>query len=154
MRVEDGSLRIRSARTAHRYLGSPAEPLRGADGFVDTGDMVERRDSRYHFVGRRGGIINIGGLKVHPEEVEAVINRHPGVRMSLVRARKSPITGAIVVADIVVDAASGAPESEGLKGEILDACRQALARHKVPTAIRFVRALDVSASGKLARPNA
>ena len=75
------------------------------DGFVDTGDMIELRDGRYYFVGRRGGVINVGGLKVHPEEVEAVINRHPGVRMSLVKARKNPITGAIVVADIVLNGA-------------------------------------------------
>jgi acyl-coenzyme A synthetase/AMP-(fatty) acid ligase len=154
MRVEDGSLRIKSSRTAYRYLSLPAEKLHDATGFVDTGDMVELRNGRYHFIGRRGGIINIGGLKVHPEEVEAVINRHPSVRMSLVKARKSPITGAIVVADIVVNTATGAPETEGLKSEILDSCRQVLARHKVPTSIRFVRALEVSASGKLARPYA
>ncbi len=154
MRVEDGSLRIKSLRTANHYLSTTAEKLRGADGFVDTGDMVELRDGRYHFVGRRGGIINIGGLKVHPEEVEAVINRHPSVRMALVKARKSPITGAIVVADIVVEAATGASETEGLKNEILDACRQVLPRHKVPTVIHFVRALDISASGKLVRPYA
>jgi len=154
MRVEDGSLRIKSSRTAHFYLGNSAAPLRDANGFVDTGDMVELRDGRYYFVGRRGGIINIGGLKVHPEEVEAVINRHPSVRMSLVKARTNPITGAIVVADVVVDDASGAPPAEKLKSEILDTCRQVLARHKVPTAIRFVPALDVSAAGKLARPHA
>ena len=39
---------------------------------------------------------------MHPEEVEAVINRHPQVRMSLVRTRKNPITGALVVADVVL----------------------------------------------------
>ena len=66
MKVEDGSLRIRSTRTAHAYIGQKAAALTDADGFVDTGDMVERRGDRYHFVGRRGGIINIGGLKVHP----------------------------------------------------------------------------------------
>ena len=42
----------------------------------------------------RGGIINVGGLKVHPEEIETIINRHPDVQMSLVRGRKNPITGA------------------------------------------------------------
>ena len=82
--------------------GAPA--LADDDGFVDTGDIVERRGERYYFVGRRGGIINVGGLKVHPEEVEAVINRHPQVRMSLVRPKRSPITGAIVVADVVLNA--------------------------------------------------
>lgn len=151
MRVEDGSLRIRSGRNALDYLGREP-PLRGSDGFVDTGDMVELRDGRYHFVGRRGGIINIGGLKVHPEEIEAVINRHPGVRMSLVRARKNPITGAIVVADVVTKAEIG--ESDALKDEILDACRRELARHKVPASIRFVPSLEVGAAGKLARPHA
>ena len=55
LKVEEGSLRIRSARTAIRYLGSPGEPLADGDDFVDTGDIVELRGARYHFVGRRGG---------------------------------------------------------------------------------------------------
>src|SRR5439155_656956 len=92
LKVEDGSLRIRSTRTAARYLGDQAEALVDADGFVDTADMLERRGDRYYFVGRRDGIINVGGQKVHPEEVEAIINGHPRVRMSLVRTRKAPIT--------------------------------------------------------------
>ena len=82
MKVVDGSLRIRSRRTARTYIGAGAPPLADAEGFVDTGDMIELRGERYHFVGRRGGIINIGGLKVHPEEIEAVINQHESVRMS------------------------------------------------------------------------
>ena len=71
--------------------------------------MLELRDGRYHFVGRRDGVINVGGMKVHPEEVEAVINRHPRVRMSLVRTEKNPITGALVVADVVL---TGEPDSK------------------------------------------
>jgi len=99
MKVEDGTLRIRSNRTAVRYVGDGAA-LADDDGFVDTGDIAERRGDRYFFVGRSNGVINVGGLKVHPEEVEAVINGHPDVRMSLVRPRKSPITGSLVVADV------------------------------------------------------
>ncbi len=104
-----------------------------ADGFVDTGDMVELRGDRYYFVGRRDGIINVGGLKVHPEEVEAVINRHPGVRMSLVKARKSPITGAVVVADVVarLDPRDG-DEAACLKGEIIDVVPGAPCRPQGP----------------------
>ena len=101
MKIVDGSLNIRSPRTASRYVGGRRTAALADDaGFVDTGDMVERRGDRCFFVGRKGGIINIGGLKVHPEEIEAVINRHDEVRMSRVRARKSPITGAIVVAEV------------------------------------------------------
>jgi acyl-coenzyme A synthetase/AMP-(fatty) acid ligase len=152
LRVVDGSLRIRSPRTASRYIGSDAA-LAGADGFVDTGDILELRGDRYVFAGRRGGIINIGGLKVHPEEIEAVINRHPRVRMSLVRPKSSPITGSIVIADVVLnaDVATAASELVEVKGDILKLCRDALPRHKVPAAISFVPALDVAATGKLAR---
>jgi acyl-coenzyme A synthetase/AMP-(fatty) acid ligase len=155
MKVENGSLRIRSGRIARGYLGSVEKTLADKDGFVDTGDMVELHGDRYYFVGRGDGIINVGGRKVHPEEVEAVINRHPGVEMSLVKARKSPITGAVVVADIVVkyplDSTGEAVEAEVLQREILKACHDALAPHKVPAAIRFVRSLEVTGSGKLAR---
>jgi acyl-coenzyme A synthetase/AMP-(fatty) acid ligase len=150
MRVVGGALQLRSARAASGYAGAGMPVLTGDDGFVDTGDMVERRGERYHFVGRRGGIINIGGLKVHPEEVEAVINRHPAVRMSLVKARRNPITGAIAVAEVVLNEAAGDPDPD-LKDSILAACRGALPPFKVPAMLKFVPALNVTAGGKLER---
>jgi acyl-coenzyme A synthetase/AMP-(fatty) acid ligase len=157
MKVEDGSLRIRSARAASGYAGAAAPALADADGFVDTGDMVERRGERWYFAGRRNGVINVGGLKVHPEEVEAVINDHPAVRMSLVRARKNPITGAVVTADVaLVDpAAAETPEGQrALRASILEACRAVLPPHKAPASVRFVPSLAVTAGGKLDRAHA
>lgn len=154
MRVVDGSLRIRSERTARAYVGADAPPLADADGFVDTGDMVERRGERYHFVGRRGGIINIGGLKVHPEEVEAAINRHASVQMSRARSRRSPITGAIVVADVILADGIDGERHETIRAEILRRCKDCLAAWKVPAVIRFVDRLDVTAAGKLVRTDA
>ncbi len=153
IKVSDGSLRVRSARAAACYIGSDAAALTDADGFIDTGDLVEARGERCYFVGRRGGIINVGGLKVHPEEVEAVINRHPQVRASLVRSRRNLITGSIVIADVVLQT-QGEPadaRADEVKREILAACRAALANYKVPAAIRFVAALDVAATGKSMR---
>jgi acyl-coenzyme A synthetase/AMP-(fatty) acid ligase len=154
MKVEDGSLRIRSKRTAHAYVGRHSAPLTDAGGFVDTGDMVELRVDRYHFVGRRGGIINIGGLKVHPEEIEAVINRHAEVRMSRARSRRSPITGAVVVAEVILADGSDPTASGEIRDKILADCRASLASYKVPAVIRFVPALDVTPAGKLARSDA
>jgi acyl-CoA synthetase (AMP-forming)/AMP-acid ligase II len=152
MKVVDGALHIRSPGTASRYVTARGGSLLDADRFVDTGDMVEQRGDRYFFVGRRGGIINIGGLKVHPEEVEAVINRHPLVRMSLVHSRKSPITGAIVVAEVVLKPpGQQAAEESGVRDDILKLCRDALPRHKIPVSISFVPALAVADTGKLAR---
>jgi acyl-coenzyme A synthetase/AMP-(fatty) acid ligase len=155
MKVEQGSLRIRSNRTAIGYLGGPS--LRDENGFVDTGDLIEKRSERYYFVGRTDGVVNVGGLKVHPEEVEAVINRHPSVRMSRVKARKNPITGAVLVADIVVRGGVAADEAggaEAIKDEILRACHRQLPPFKVPTSLRLVTSLDVSDAGKLVRRDA
>jgi acyl-coenzyme A synthetase/AMP-(fatty) acid ligase len=154
MKVEDGSLRIRSMRTAHAYIGRDTAALTDADGFVDTGDMVELRGDRYHFVGRRGGIINIGGLKVHPEEIEAVINGHAEVRMSRARSRRSPITGGIVVADVILADGCDVGRSDEIREKILADCRARLASHKVPAMIKFVPSLDITAAGKLARHDA
>jgi acyl-CoA synthetase (AMP-forming)/AMP-acid ligase II len=150
MKVVEGSLCIRSKRTAQAYIGRDVAALIDSDGFVDTGDMVELRGDRYYFIGRRGGIINIGGLKVHPEEIEAVINRHPAVRMSRAKSRRSPITGSIVVADIVL-AANGIGRDKEIRDEIIRDCRKQLAAYKVPVVISFVETLDVTPAGKLAR---
>src|SRR5207245_864601 len=110
------------------------------------------RGDRYYFLGRRSGIINVGGLKVYPEEVEAAINRHPAVRMSMVRSRRSPITGSLVAADVVLKAPGGAADGiVDFKREILQICRERLAPHKIPATIRFVPGLEIAAAGKLAR---
>ncbi|HTW46051.1 MAG TPA: fatty acid--CoA ligase family protein [Acidobacteriaceae bacterium] len=157
MKVEEGSLRIRSARTASCYLGANAPAIKDADGFVDTGDMLELKDKRYHFVGRRDGMINVGGLKVHPEEVEAVINRHPEVQSSLVRTRKNPVTGSLVVADVVLRRSPQAAvklDMREIQDDIVLLCRESLSSYKVPAAINFVPALAVGESGKMIRCNA
>jgi acyl-CoA synthetase (AMP-forming)/AMP-acid ligase II len=141
-KIEDGSLRIRSDRTAVRYLGEESLAIADDEGFVDTGDVVERRGDRYYFLGRKSGMLNIGGLKVYPEEVEAVINRHPAVRMSVVRSRKSPIMGSLVVADVVL---KGEPDESGTSSQTANFEREIF---------RFVPALEVAAAGKLARHHA
>lgn len=150
MKVVDGSLHIRSKRAALGYVGRSAAPLTDTNGFVDTGDVVELRGDRYYFVGRRGGIINIGGLKVHPEEIEAVINRHRAVRMSRAKSRRSPIMGSIVVADVVLTADGNGFEDK-IRDEILRECRNCLASHKVPAVISFVKTLDLTPAGKIVR---
>ena len=156
MKIETRSLRVRSDRTARCYLGDHNHAIQDAKGFVDTGDVLELRGGRYHFVGRGDGMINVGGMKVYPEEVEAVINGHPKVQMSLVRTKKNPITGALVVADVVLKIASGTSGNDmgELHHDILRLCRETLPSHKVPAAINFVPALAVAETGKLIRRHA
>jgi acyl-CoA synthetase (AMP-forming)/AMP-acid ligase II len=93
---------------------------------------------------------------VYPEEVEAVLNADPRVRMSLVRPKRNPITGAIAVAEVVLEDSAGAgldsSRTEQIKNELLEACRRALPAHKVPARVSFVASLNLSAAGKLVRP--
>jgi acyl-coenzyme A synthetase/AMP-(fatty) acid ligase len=78
--------------------------------------------------------------------------------MSLVSPKRSPITGAIVIAEVVledsVSAALDAPQAEHIKNDLLEACRRALPAHKVPARLSFVQALKLTAAGKLVRPGA
>ena len=149
LRIVDGSLRVESGGAARRYLGAGSASLVDDDGFVDTGDFIQQRDDRCFFAGRRGGILNVGGAKVHPEEVEAVINQHASVQACLVKARRNPITGSLIVADVVLK--EGVAETAKLKDEIISACARELAPYKVPALVSFVRALAVTQAGKLAR---
>ncbi len=156
VRIKDGTLRVRSNATALRYLGQPSRTLADANGFVDTGDVVERREDRYVFVGRREGVVNVGGLKVHPEEVEAMINRHPGVAMSRVWGRPSPITGTLIAADIVLASRPDGQASDfpSIRAEIMATCRATLAPHKVPVRLTEVTEIPVMTSGKIERHHA
>jgi acyl-coenzyme A synthetase/AMP-(fatty) acid ligase len=148
MRLVDGALHIRSARRALRLIGAE-EPLVDEDGFLDTGDMVQVRDGRCFFLGRRGGIINVGGAKVHPEEVEAVLNALPGVRAARVYAKANPITGALVAAQVVLDKPQEA--SREREREIVTAARARLPSHMAPARVAFVAELPMTAAGKLMR---
>ena len=149
LKIQEGSLRVRTPRRALRLLGADAPALVDEDGFLDTQDLIETRDGRCYFMGRRGGIINVGGTKVHPEEIEAALNALAPVRASRVFARSNPITGAIVVAEIVLK--DPAAKAETLERELLAAARQRLAPHMAPAQIRFVAELPRTAAGKLRR---
>jgi acyl-coenzyme A synthetase/AMP-(fatty) acid ligase len=155
IRVAGGTLQLRSARRASQVLGFAVKPLADDQGFVDTGDEVVLQGGRYMFAGRRDGVINVGGRKVHPEEVESVINQHPAVQMSRVAARRNPITGAIVTAEIVSrpmqDGAGGSQNGLTLEDDIKSFCRERLPPHKVPAIITQVANLPIAASGKMVR---
>lgn len=141
---EEGTLQI-AVRSELPVEDMPMEQA----GFLDTGDLVEVRDDRVYVVGRRSGTINVGGNKVVPEQVEAVIRQVEGVADVVVRAKASSVTGQLVVADVVPWSA-GANTAE-LKKAIVGHCRAVLARYQVPALIRFVEQIESNPSGKASR---
>jgi len=156
IRIKNNSLCVRSDATARRYIGKEMPPIADSNGFVDTGDIVKRAGERYVFVGRREGVVNIGGQKVHPEEVEAAINRHPAVAASRVWARSSPITGMLIAADVSLTprADRTRPDFAAIRSEIITTCRAYLAPHKVPVQIYEVEEIPILNSGKIERRHA
>jgi acyl-CoA synthetase (AMP-forming)/AMP-acid ligase II len=118
------------------------------NGWVNTGDIVERRGDRYLFRGRASGVINVGGNKVHPAKVESVIQRVEGVAQVVVRAKNSAITGNLVEAVIEPN---GNVEEEKLKSAVRKKCEAALSRYEVPAICKVVPSLEINAAGKLVR---
>lgn len=118
------------------------------DGFICSGDRIRQEGNRLYFQGRDSGMINIGGVKIYPETVERVILSVPGVVLANVTSKPSPMTGALVVADVQVD---GEVDRPALKKAIQDACRNELEREAVPAVVRFSNDLQVNAAGKLLR---
>ncbi|MBU0726821.1 MAG: long-chain fatty acid--CoA ligase [Alphaproteobacteria bacterium] len=146
--IREDRLFVRNPLVDPAYLGGEKH-FADAEGFVDTGDSVIVTGDRVFFAGREDGCINVGGNKVHPEEVEAVLLSHPDVALARVSARRNPITGQLVVADIVPAGTPGDPAA--LRRSIEVHCAAMLAPFKRPALIRLVADLDIGASGKLSR---
>jgi acyl-CoA synthetase (AMP-forming)/AMP-acid ligase II len=147
LRVIDGTLHIRSSRNASGYLDRPLNVT--DDGFVDTGDLVIKDGDRYFFKGRREGVINVGGRKVYPEEVEAALCQHPAIRLARAYGRKSPITGALVVADVVL--ADPEQPFAAIRDDVIAHCQHRLQGWKTPAIIKPVASIALNAAGKVAR---
>jgi acyl-CoA synthetase (AMP-forming)/AMP-acid ligase II len=133
-RVVDGELQIRS-RVG--MLGYHQGESRGED-WQPTGDLVELRDGRIHFVGRKTEIINVGGAKVHPLPIEELAAGVEGVELASAYGRPNPVTGQIVALDVVV---SNGSDPKAVEAGIREAC-EALPRAGRPRRIRFVDELE------------
>jgi acyl-CoA synthetase (AMP-forming)/AMP-acid ligase II len=142
-RIVDGELHARSQVGMLGYAGEGDD-----DGWRPTGDLVEVRGDRIHFVGRTSEVVNVGGVKVHPVAVEEVIAAVEGVAVAVVYGRPNALTGQILAADVVP--APGVDHDE-LEDRIRAACEH-LPRAAVPRRIRMVESLELRGN-KLVRPS-
>jgi acyl-CoA synthetase (AMP-forming)/AMP-acid ligase II len=113
-----------------------------------TGDLVNMVDDRVYFIGRRSDMINVGGNKVYPIEIERVIRSVPGVSDVLVYGRSSSIVGELVVCEVVPDRSQ---PGEPLKDAITERCLAQLAAHQRPRLIEIVDQIALSETGKRLR---
>jgi len=137
-KVVDDELWLRSATQIVGYLNASNERFT-PDGWFRTGDKVEQGpDGTLRIVGRLGEMINVGGEKLMPAEVESVVLAVPGVADCRVRGEAHPLTGQTVAVDVV----SFTADQEALRAAIRIACRERLARHKIPTRVTFVSSVS------------
>jgi long-chain acyl-CoA synthetase len=140
-RVIDGMLQVRSPYMMLGYLNAPSVVTE--DGWFITGDLVEQKEAYIRIKGRANEVINVGGEKVNPIEVEEVIRELPHIEDVLVYGEENPILGQIVAAKVISD------DKEVSK--IRAHCLARLPKYKVPIRIEFVDVIPTSDRGKRKR---
>jgi acyl-CoA synthetase (AMP-forming)/AMP-acid ligase II len=151
---EQGMVALRGRQVVARYLvlgADGAERSRTArepDGWLPTGDLGSRdEDGFVHLAGRADDVINRGGEKIFPQEVEDVLLAHPAVRSAAVVAAPHDRLGQVPVAFVTVEPGPGADLVEALHRR----CTEHLARYKRPTGITIATALPTGPTGKVLR---
>jgi long-chain acyl-CoA synthetase len=119
------------------------------DGWFATGDLGKVDDDGYlHILGRSKEMISVAGMKVFPQEVEAILESHPGIKEACVFGHEHERMGEVPYARVVLaEDQSLAPSEEDLRKH----CQSHLTTFKIPEKIDFVEELPRTASGKLLR---
>ncbi len=146
-KVVDGVLFIRARSAMLGYLNAPS-PF-DAEGWFNTQDAVEVAGGEIRILGRRSEIINVGGQKVYPAEVENVLLKMDNVRDVEVHGEPNPVTGNIVAARITLVAPE---ELDSVKRRVRTFCRDRLERFKVPVRIQITEADQHGPRYKKLRP--
>lgn len=140
-RVHDEELWLKTSSRILGYLNADESSLE-ADGWYRTGDLVEEAEGGYlRIVGRRSQLINVGGQKVHPAEVEQVIAEIEGVEVCSVYAKPAPVTGSMVACVIVT---SVGRDLRSWKRLVRQHCRGRIANWKIPASVELRAELSMT----------
>ncbi|RMF03789.1 MAG: long-chain fatty acid--CoA ligase [Chloroflexi bacterium] len=134
IRVVDGMLQIKAQSAMLGYLNAP-NPFT-EDGWFITGDEVQVKGEYLKILGRASEIINVGGEKVYPAEVENVIQQMDNVADATVFGRPSPITGSMVCANVRL---LQPEEPKAFRRRLKVFCSERLQSYKVPVKVKIVR---------------
>lgn len=143
---EVGELALRGPQIMKGYWRQPEETARVLnEGWLYTGDLACMDEEGFvKIVDRKKDLIISAGMNVYPREVEEVLQLHPAIVEAAVVGTRSQLRDEIVKAYIVLE------EGRKLgKSEIIEFCRDKLARYKIPRQVEFVQELPKSAIGKV-----
>ena len=135
-KIVNNELWLRSKTQVLGYINHSNESFTG-DGWFMTGDLVEQTsDGFIKIVGRSKEVINVGGEKVLPAEVESVILQIESVQDCIVKSEKNAITGQMVCAEVVLKNGYNLKEE---KIKIKTFCKLKLENYKVPVRITQIQ---------------
>lgn len=133
----------------HKSLLGSSDGFKFDGDYYHSGDLIEwvnKEEGLFKFKSRKNELINVGGYKVNPGEVENVINAVAGVRQTLVFGKKNSVLGNILVAEVQLE-----DNVELTELEIRKALKESLQDFKIPRKIKFVEAISLTRTGKLKR---
>lgn len=133
VRVIDGMLEIKTPIAMLGYLNAPSPFTE--DGWLITGDAAEVEGEWIRILGRKSEIINVGGQKVYPTEVEGVIQTMEGVAEVVVKGEPNPFTGHIVTAKVRLTTDE---TLRAFRTRLHTALKGKLAPYKIPRRVRLV----------------
>jgi len=114
-----------------------------------SGDLVEVfGENKFKFLSRKSEMINVGGYKVNPLEVEDLIRGVEGVSEVVISARKNSVLGNILVANVIKQTDK---DKKDLKMEILNYLKENLQEWKIPRLIKFTQEIEKTRTGKINR---
>jgi acyl-coenzyme A synthetase/AMP-(fatty) acid ligase len=143
IKIKDGELLI------HGSLLGYSESLLLKDGWYYSGDLVEIVSTdpvSFRFIHRKNDLINVGGYKVNPAEVEEMLNAHESIKIAKVYGRPNSVMGTILCCDIVLN--------DGLSltvSQIREYLGKRLQPFKVPRIVNFTDRIETTRTGKIKR---
>ena len=149
-KIVDGELWLKSTTRVLGYLNYTNNAFT-EDGWFKTGDLAEITEDGYlKIIGRKSDIINVGGEKVLPSEIESALISLPEISDCKVYGEDNPITGQMVVADIVLKD-KPREDLDEFKARLKFELRKTLEKYKIPRKINVVENLELTGSYKKKR---
>ena len=147
-RGEVGELIVRGPNVMKGYYKMPEETAKTIkDGWLYTGDLAKQDENGYFYiVDRKKDMIIVGGFNVYPREIEEVLYSHPDIVESAVVGQPHDELGEAVHAHVALKKESSLTEED-----IIQYCRERLAKYKVPSVIHFHDELPKGGTGKILR---
>ena len=131
-KIVENELWLRSKTQVLGYLNASMDSFT-SDGWFKTGDLVEVEGEYIKIIGRAKEIVNVGGQKVLPSEIESIILEMEEISDCMVYGEKNAITGQTVVCDVVLN-----QEVENIKKRVRVFCKDRLDAYKIPTKVNVV----------------